>query len=411
MTYLSFVLENRRFLAFGFLMTFFSSFGQTFFISLFGAELRGAFDLGHGEFGTVYMLATLTSAALMIYAGQLIDRLDLREYAAGVGVLISVACLYMAWVPVASVLFLYLAILLLRLSGQGLMSHTSVTAMARYFEAGRGRAIALSSLGFSSGEAVLPLTAVTLVAIVDWRMTWALAGTVMAIGLVPCILWLLKGHGQRHAALQRRNAEPGEAPDPVRHWSRAEVLRDGTFYSLLPAILAPSFILTGIIFHQVHLVDEKGWTMTLFAGGFTFYAAAAVVCAFVTGALADRFTAERLLPFVLVPLGLGLVWLALSDAPVTALGFMMLSGLTVGAYNIVGGAIWAEVYGHRHIGAIRAMTMSLMVVSSALAPAIMGWLIDVSVSMEAIALGCVAWVAAGSLLAATVVGRRRLARA
>jgi len=404
--YLRFLLQNRRFIAFGFLMSLGSSFGQTFFIALFGAEIRGAFDLGHGAFGTVYALATLTSAAVMIPAGQVIDRVSLRGYSLAAAGLLALACLWLAVAPPAAWPYLFLGFFLLRFAGQGLMSHTSVTSMARYFDRGRGRAIALASLGFAAGEAALPLLAVTMMGVLGWRQTWGAAAATLAVVWIPSILWLLRGHAARHAALahSRANTEtPGAA---LRQWSRREVLRDGRFFLVLPALFAPSFMITGLFFHQVHLVDAKGWPLSLFAGGFVFYAGAVVAFSLLAGAAIDWMRAGGIFAYALMPLALGLLWLSLSNEPITALGFMTLAGCSTGMFQTSSSALWAELYGQRHLGAIRAMVAAVMVFSSALSPAVLGWLIDDGVTMEAIAMAFVAWVALAVVLARIAMGRR-----
>lgn len=405
MSYLAFVLANGRFLAFGFATAFFSSFGQTYFIAIFNDELRALFGLGHGGLGTLYGLATLTSAALMLPVGQWIDRIDLRLYASLVAAGMAAACLFMSVVPAASLLFLYLALLALRFCGQGLMSHISATAMARYFERGRGRALSLASLGFAGGEAVFPPLAVALVAAVGWRQTWGLTGLVLAVGLVPLLLWLLRGHSARHAAHSRRSVgrEAGH-----RQWSRAEVLRDPTFHLLLPAFLAPSFINTGVFFNQTTLVAAKGWTLQLFASGFAVYAGFTLLAALGTGVLVDRVGALRLFALVLLPLGGGLLVLGLVDAPVAIFAYMALAGLSTGAFNTTSNALLPEIYGTGHLGAIRALSVSLMVLSTAASPAVMGWLLDGGLAIETIVLLCLGWIAAASAL--TPLAVRRVAR-
>ena len=80
--YLAFLWRHRRFLGFGALLAGSSSFGQTWFVSLFGAEIREAFGLGHAGFGAVYSLATVASGVLLLWVGRLIDRLSLRRYTA-----------------------------------------------------------------------------------------------------------------------------------------------------------------------------------------------------------------------------------------------------------------------------------------------------------------------------------------
>ncbi len=401
-----FFLRNRRFIAFGFLMSLGSSFGQTFFIALFGAEIRGAFGLGHGAFGTVYALATLTSAFVMVPAGQLIDRVALRSYSmAAVGLLV-LACLWLAIAPPAAWPYLFIGFLLLRFAGQGLMSHTSVTSMARYFHDGRGRAIALASLGFAAGEAALPLLAVTMMGILGWRQTWGAAAAALAVIWIPSILWLLRDHAARHADLARSEGQTGASDVVSGQWSRRQVLRDGRFYLVLPALFAPSFMITGLFFHQVHLVAAKGWSLSLFAGGFVFYAGAVVASSLLAGAAVDRLRAGGLFAYALLPLALGLLWLGLSRDPLTAIGFMTLAGCSTGAFQTTSGALWAELYGQRHLGAIRAMVAAVMVFSSALSPAVLGWLIDAGVSMESIAMTFVVWVVLAVILARLAMGRR-----
>ena len=394
----TFIVENRRFLAFGLLLTVFSSFGQTFYIALFSAEIRGAFDLSHGDFGQLYGLATLASGACLIWLGRKIDAVDLRLYSALASAGIVAACLFMS--AVSSVALLWLAVFALRLTGQGLMTHTAATSMARYFDDRRGIAVSVASLGHSAGEAVFPLMAVALIAAIGWRETWVAVGLALAAVLVPLVLWTLKGHGERHRRyLERLAAARRESAPAARQWSRRDVLRDPRFYLAMPAVQAPSFIGTGLFFHQVHLVETKGWSLAWFAGAFTAYAVATIAATLLAGAMVDRTSAVRLMRIHLLPMGLALGALAAFDHPYVAYVYLLLFGVSAGASLTVTGAVWAEVYGVAHLGAIRALTMALMVFSSALGPAVMGVMIDAGVGMEAIAAMCLALVVAATVLA------------
>lgn len=400
MTYLLFILRHWRLLGFGFLLTMFSSFGQTYYVSLFSAEFREAFGLGHGGFGLVYSVATLASAACLVWLGRLIDQMDLRWYAGLTCAGLVAACFVTS--AVTSAIWLTLAIFLLRLTCQGLMSHTAVTTMARYFEAERGRAVSIAQLGYAVGRAVLPVGAVLIVAAVGWRQTWTLTGVVLAVVLVPAVLWLLKGQAERHRAhvarLQRVSTDAGAA---VRQWSRADVLRDPRFYLLMPVTLASAFITTGLVFHQVHLVAAKGWDLTWFVGSFVLFSIATTVAALIAGPVIDRHGAARLLPYFLLPMAASLVLLAYADHAVVVPVYMVATGVSSGASMTIAGTLWAEIYGVRHLGAIRAVTSALTVFASALSPVAMGWLLDAGVSIEAIALMCVGYIAAATALLAT----------
>jgi sugar phosphate permease len=377
-----------RLIVSGFLLALFSSFGQTFFIALFSGEIRAEFGLTHGAFGSIYSLATLVSGLLMLWIGAALDRVSLRSYAGGATAALAGACVLLAMVEKKYLLLL--ALFVLRLAGQGMMSHASLTGMARAFTRNRGKAIAAATLGHPAGEAVLPIIAVTAAAALGWRSLWIIAAVILAVAFVALIK-LLDGPSDAGG----RGVPTGRNPAGSR--TRAEMLRDVRFYLIMPALIGPSFIVTGLFFHQVHLTEVKGWELSWFATCFAAYAASSTAGLMITGVLIDRLGAVRLMPIYLLPLCLGCAILALGSHDLVALAFMSLAGMTSGAAVTVVTAMWAEVYGLGHLGAIRALGASLSVVSSALGPAAMGWLIDDGISMEAIAFGAMAWLASASL--------------
>ena len=392
--YVRFAVENRRFLAFGFLVAFSSSFGQTFFVGVFGPDLRAEFGLSHGDWSLVYMAGTLASALVLPWSGRLIDRLDLRVFTAAIFIGLAAACL--VTVAAGDVALLIFAVFLLRQFGQGLMSHTSVTSMVRYFDANRGKAISLGSVGFSAGEAVLPFVAVLAIAAVGWRSTYAAAGVILLVVVVPVALWLLKGHGERNQRHLDALAAPAFEQAAGRQWTRAEVLRDPRFYVLLVGIEAPSLIVTGLFFHHLHLADVKGWTHGWITGNYVVYAVATLATMLVAGRLVDRIGALRLVPLHLLPLGFGLVVVAAFDAPLWASLYLLAMGVTTGLAFTSVVAMWAEMYGVRNIGAIKSLVSATMVFASALGPPFMGVLIDAGVGMDVICLIFAAYAVAGT---------------
>ncbi len=389
---IAFVRAHGRLLGFGLVMALSSSFGQTFFISLFGGEMRAAFGLSHGEFGALYSLGTLASAALLVFGGRLIDRWPLALFAGTVLVGLALGCLALSAAESAAAVAL--AVFGLRFFGQGLSSHASLTAMARYFERERGRAVAIASLGYPMGEAVLPPLVVALMVGVPWRSIWLGAAAVLLLAALPLTIWLLQGHGARDAALKA--AGPGRGRDATL----GQALREGRFWLRIPALLAPSFISTGLVFHQVHIAAAKGWPMTLMAGSFSLYALGSVGSVIFAGGLVDRYGARRLVAFFLMPLVFACLTLASSDAALVAPAFFALLGVGAGTTTAILGTLWAELYGVTHLGAIRAFAQAAMVFSTGLAPACLGILIDAGVGVEAIALGCALYCIGASALAA-----------
>ena len=408
LAYAALLRTHPRFLAFGLLLVWFSTFGQTFFIALYSAELRAEFALSHGDFGLVYSLANLASGVALIWLGRLIDRFDLRPYTAVVCTGLVAACLVMA--AAHSLVLLLIALFGLRLSCQGLMGHIAMTSMARYFETARGRALGIASLGAPLGQASFPLLAVGVAAVLDWRQAWLAFGLGLAVTLPLFLAVSLKGHGARHARYLETAIPAGGAPTP-HGWTRGAVLRDRRFYLLMPGILAPAFILTGILFHQVHLAEAKGWSLGWLATSFIGFAIGQVGGSLVWGPMVDRMGAARLLPYYLPALVLGLAALAFSNHPLAALVFMLGAGISTGGSVTIAGALWAELYGVTHLGAIRALSYALMVFAAAAAPVTLGWMIDDGISVETISLLCLGYALAGSLLMrVAMAGQRAPAR-
>lgn len=402
MEYLSFSWKNRRFLAFGFLLSFFSCFGQSYFIAVFNADIRRVFSLSHGAFGLAYGVATVSSALCLIWLGRMIDGTRLRRFALGACLGLAAACAAMAAAPAFWALLL--ALFALRLTGQGLMVHAAVTSVARRFSAERGRAVSVVSMGAPAGQAIMALVAVALSAWLGWRQIWLVMALCVLLLVMPSVAWLLRGHEDEHL---RPGARGEAAPGRTRGgWSRADVLRDARFYFILPVFLAPSFIVTGFFFHMAHLAEAKGWSLAFFAGAYALYTLTSIACALLTGPLIDRIGAVRVLPWHLAPMCLGLLALAVSNRPAAAMIYLSLAGVSVGARVTVGGAVWAEIYGVENLGAIRSLATSFMVVSTALSPVLMGWMIDLRFSVETLALMCLAYGAASSLLSGISLGLR-----
>ncbi|MDQ2632728.1 MAG: MFS transporter, partial [Pseudomonadota bacterium] len=367
----SFVVNNIRWLAGGFLLTFFSSFGQTFFISLSNGDIRETFGLSHGEFGGLYMLATLLSAATLPLLGKPLDRYPAVRVAIATMVMLAFATMAMGLA--GSLVALVFALYLLRLFGQGMMTQTAMTATGRWFAANRGRAISVVTLGFHLGSAVLPFVFVLVSAAIGWRGSWFACAAVLLVVALPVI-----------SALVRKERNPQSEAQPaaqraIRQWTRAEVLRDPVFYLICLGVLAPAFIGTTIFFHQVYLTELRGWPLQLFASGFVVLSASTMGFSLLAGWLIDRFSAVALLPLFLLPLAIACFAAAYLTAPSAIFVFMAVLGISFGFSSTLEGAMWPEIYGTTHLGAIRSVVVAAAVLASALGPGLTGYLIDAGV--------------------------------
>ncbi|WP_029057396.1 MFS transporter [Stappia stellulata] len=402
MSYFTFVRENLRWLLAGLLLTFFSSFGQTFFISLVAGDLRSEFGLSHGAFGGLYMAATLLSAASLTVIGKVVDTQPLALVSAAI--VCGLALFTVGMASVSSVAMLFVVLYGLRLFGQGMMTHVAMTAMGRWYAAQRGRAVSIAALGIQCGEASLPLAFVAVSALVGWRGAWWLGAAALVVVALPALLLLLKVE-----RIPRGQASPDDGPKILRHWTRREVLRDPAFWVISAGTLAPPFIGTTIFFNQVYLVELRGWTMELFASAFVAMSSMTITCALLAGWLIDKVTAVRILPVFLLPLGAACVLLATVTAPWAAFGFMALLGVSYGFSSTLFGSLWPEIYGTRHLGAVRSVTVAMMVLASAIGPGLTGTLIDLGVAYETqiLAMAAYCFVTAIAMAVVSIRVRRR----
>lgn len=394
----SFLKDNAPFLSAGALLTLISCFGQTFFISIFAGEIRAEFGLTHGGWGSIYGVGTLCSAIVMIWAGGLSDIMRVRRLGALVMVMLALACLAMALSP--ALWLLPVVIFSLRFAGQGMISHLAVVAMSRWFIASRGKALSIAALGFAVGEATFPFLTVSLMSIVYWRFIWV-GCAIVAIAMIPVLTRLLRQ--ERTPAAEAEENHSAGLKD--KHWQRSEALRHGLFWAMLPAIVAPSAFVTALFFQQVHLAEVKGWSHAALVALIPVYTIGSVSSSLIIGWLMDRLGARRMIPFYQIPLALGFVILGSSSGLAAAALSLAVMSITQGGQSTIANAFWAEVYGTRHLGSIKALAAAMMVLGSAIGPVITGVLIDAGINFDQQMIGIAIYIIAASALAGTALAR------
>ena len=379
------VRSNFKIIIFGFVFTFFSSVGQSFFIGLFNSNIREELDISHGEFGTIYGIATLCSGLTLIWLGKKIDDLKLINYSFLVIIFLSFASFFFSLVN--GLIFLTLGIFFLRLSGQGLMAHTASVGISRYFDKSRGKALSCAWVGMSLGEFLLPVIIVYFLSFLYWRDIWQ--GVVAIILLVlPIFTYFTIKDINKFSRENINGDNKNKKIDIIKSWTRKELLKDLKFYSILPAMLASSFIITGIVINQTFIIESKDWEKFAIAKSFMVYSLLTVATLFLSGFLVDKFTSRKIFPLLNIPLLLSLITLVLFDHPYSAFVFMGFMGISNGLTNVLMSSFWAEIYGVNYLGSIKALTGSLMVFSTALATVVFGVLIDIGYSIENIAALC-----------------------
>jgi len=400
---LAFIRHNFHWIAGGFTLTYFSSFGQTYFISASVSEWQAVFGLSHGEFGRLYMFATLASALCLPIVGRLVDLVPPHRMTALVASVLAGAALLAGYA--SSLPALVIAVFVLRLFGQGMMTHIALTTTGRWFVAERGRAVSLVVLGHQGGEATIPLAFAALTIAYGYRAGWIAAAIALLVVGLPFAYWCYRMPRVPHGQLSKET----RASPEVRSWTRREVLRDPIFWMLLTGVLAPAFIGTTIFYHQNYLTALNNWPPQLFASSLLVMALTTVGFALLVGAAIDRFGATSVLPFFLLPLSAACIALAYSGPEITLFIVMVLLGISYGISSTLFGSLWPEIYGLANLGAVRSVTVAAAVLATAAGPGLTGTLIDRGVDLptQMIFFGLYCLLAAGGMTIASVSLRRR----
>ena len=364
---------------FGFIFTFFSSFGQSFFLGLFNSSIRETLSITQGQFGSIYASATLLSSFLLIWVGKKIDDINIFKFAFFVTLLLSFSCYFFS--KISSIVFLFVAIFLMRFSGQGMMSHTATTTISRYFTKSRGKALSTCWFGLSTAEFILPVLIVFLLTITTWQNIWIFISLLVLVFLPITSFFLIK-----KLNFESREETNDDDPKNIKQWKRAEVIKDYRFYVVCLNMLAMPWIATGVFVYQSFITESKGWGEFVIAQSFMVYSVLSVITLLVSGFLIDKFTSRKLLIFMNIPLLMSALVLIFFDIPLSAFIFLGLIGVSNGLANVLGSSTWAEIYGVKYIGSIKALTTALMVFSTAFGTALFGFLIDKGFSLDQIAL-------------------------
>ena len=366
---------------FGFIFTFFSSFGQSFFLGIFNPSIRNELLISHGQFGSIYASATLLSSFILIWLGKKIDDIGIIKFSFLVILLLAFSCFFFS--TISSIPLLFIAIFLMRFSGQGMMSHTATTTIARYFTKSRGKALSSGWFGLSTAEFILPVLMIYLLTNNDWKNIW-IGSSIIIIVLLPLTTYFLVKNLNFDS---RESSDDGEFNEgKIKNWKRFEVIKDYRFYIVCANMLAMPSIATGTFVYQSFILSSKNWGPYVIAQSFMVYSILSLITLFFSGFLIDRFTSRKLLVYMNIPLLLAVLVLIFFDSYISSFFFLGLIGITNGLCNVLGSSTWAEIYGVRYIGSIKALTTALMVFATAFGTALFGILIDAGFSIEQIAM-------------------------
>ena len=375
--YYKFFKNNFKKVSFGWLLTFLSSFGQTFLISLYVPEIVASLKITVGTFGAIFAICTIVASFIMLSVGHLVDHKSIKKvtFFTIIGLALSGILLGFSY----HIFFLFIALIGLRLTGQGLLSHISMTIISKYYDENRGKALSISSLGYSMGEAFFPLIIAFTIGWFNWRVAAIASG-------VALLIYLLRLKYTNLIDFDKQLSSEGRPSTLSLLKDYKKVVFDKRFAVMMPASFALSFVSTAIFFYQYVFVETKGWSLHLYATFFTVYAITRFLFSIFGGLWVDKYTAKKMFRYYLVPMNLGLIPFALMNSIMGAFMFLVMAGITVGLSGTVKSSLIAEIYGTKNLGTIRSIFTMFMVISTALGPLFVGLLIDMGVDFSTIIL-------------------------
>tara|TARA_B100000575_G_scaffold260672_1_gene233804 strand:- start:177 stop:1379 length:1203 start_codon:yes stop_codon:yes gene_type:complete len=385
-----FIFQDPKLLMYGFLIIFFASYGQTFFIALFNDDIKKLYNLSDGQFGMVYAISTTLSSLLLINFAKLIDFVDLRIYSFLVTLGLLLPCLAIYFLP-ENIIFLFIIIFALRFFGQGAMSHAGITSMTRYFGENRGKAISVGNLGGMLGVMFLPILIVYLNRTFDFKQIWLIC-SISIILFLPILYYTLSNQNERQIKLNNSIKEGKKI------WTTLQVIKDRKFLIFLPLTISFSFIGTGLMFHQIFIFSQKGWTIEMLGTGFIFLGAFSIVGLLFGGPLIDLLNPRKAIIFLLLPIFLGIIVLFFFNNFYFLIIYMSLYGLNLGISAPFTGSLWAELFGLESLGTVKALFHAIAVLASALSPVVFGYIIDWGFGIKVICIISLIMILFSSLL-------------
>ncbi|WP_233221552.1 MFS transporter [Streptomyces carminius] len=344
--------------------------GQTAGVSVFIDPLIADLDISRTAVSTAYLTGTLAGACAMPLIGRAIDRHGPRAVMAAVGAVFGAVLIALSFV--SGIVGLTAGFTGIRMAGQGALSLVATTTVAYWFDRRRGLALGITSAVGAAGISLAPLLVERLVSQAGWQRAWLIEGLAVWAVVLPVALF---GIRNRPADVgQQVDGDPAPASDDPGGdrqddgWPLRRAMRTGVFWAVAACLAASSMLTTGLNFHQIALLGERGLTPVEAAANFLPQTVAALLCTLAAGALLDRLPPKAVLVAAMAVLAAATLAPRLVAPGWTALGYGLLLGTSNGLLRAVEAAAYPRYFGTAHLGAIRGVAHTVTVAASAFGP-------------------------------------------
>lgn len=346
--------------------------GQTVGVSVFVDPMMSALGLTRSELAAAYMVGTLAGALTLPLIGRWIDRFGIRLMTTLIAAAFGAVLVAMS--GVAGLLTVGVGFAGIRMLGQGSLSLTSTTSVALWFDRRRGLAIGISSAAGGAAMSMAPLALSALIERFDWRLSWSLAGLAVWLIVLPIARWGLRDSpagGTHLVEVLAAGDGGGFATSQGVSWTRAEALRTLMFWAVAAAVATSGMITTGLAFHQISLLGERGLSVGQAAANFLPQTAAAIGATLIMGPLIDRIRPRLLIAASMVSIAAAMILVQVASPGPTAIAFGIAVGAGAGAVRTLEAAAFPRYFGLAHIGEIRGLVMAMSVGATAFGPLLM----------------------------------------
>ncbi|MFC7063676.1 MFS transporter [Halobacillus seohaensis] len=353
---------------------FFSGPGQTYSISIFIDFYIEDFGYTRSTVSGLYSTATLLAGLALFMMGRVVDRFGQRTMMVVVGTLLSLALFWNALM--AGAFMMFVGFFLIRLLGQGSMTLIPNTLVPQWFIKKRGRALSVMVIGgFASSAAFPPLNAF-LIESIGWRSTWGIYGGAILVIFVPLAYFLVRNQpkdiGEVPDGSPRKMGTGQEGSELIevneKSWTLKEAMKTRAFWFVLFCVSVPALVNTAVTFHLVSIMEGKGLGTGIAATVLALMAVIGFPVTFIVGYLVDRFRVHYILAITFLGHLITLLVLYFTNAWWMAISFGVVWGIVNGFERIVLNIVWPNYFGREHLGSIKGLAQTTMVIGSALGP-------------------------------------------
>ncbi len=344
--------------------------GQTIGVSVFIDHFIDDLDLSKNAVSAGYAVGTLTGSLMLPSVGRWIDRFGVRRAMTVIAVGFVLALTAMAGVQ--GLVSLTVGFVFIRMLGQGSLSLVSMISISLWFDRRRGLALGVAMTISSAMMALFPVTLTYVIGEAGWRSTWIIAAGAVATIVVP-LAWF--GMIDRPSSVDQftdgiapEQHTKARGPSVDASLDRSTALRTRSFWILASAVAMSSMLGTGLIFHQIALLGESGFTETEAAIMFLPQVIGTFVGSPAMGLAIDRIGSRLAPATTLAMLAFTLLLAGSVSSTAAVIGYAVMFGLTAGATRTLGAALIPAWFGVRHIGSIQGALSFIGVMGSAAGP-------------------------------------------